>query len=102
MQPTSDRRALAVLIFGACTIGFGPVLVRLAGGPPVRPARAGRGGGGPEPAPGRHSLGPDRLRVWRLHAGGAPGAPDDHRPGADVLVQPGRLAPAADLRPRAW
>jgi drug/metabolite transporter (DMT)-like permease len=30
MHPTSDRRALAVLIFGACMIGFGPVLVRLA------------------------------------------------------------------------
>jgi drug/metabolite transporter (DMT)-like permease len=30
MQPTSDKRAITVLVFGACMIGFGPVLVRLA------------------------------------------------------------------------
>src|ERR1700679_1150283 len=30
MQTTSDRRAIAVLLFGASMIGFGPVLVRLA------------------------------------------------------------------------
>jgi drug/metabolite transporter (DMT)-like permease len=38
MHPTSDRRALAVLIFGACMIGFGPVLVRLARAEHVGPA----------------------------------------------------------------
>ena len=38
MQPTSDRRAIAVLIFGACMIGFGPVLVRLAREAHVDPA----------------------------------------------------------------
>ncbi|MDR3512994.1 MAG: DMT family transporter [Caulobacteraceae bacterium] len=38
MQPTSDRRALAVLIFGACMIGFGPVLVRIARAEHVDPA----------------------------------------------------------------
>jgi drug/metabolite transporter (DMT)-like permease len=40
MQPSSDRRALAVLIFGACMIGFGPVLVRLAVEAGVGPAAA--------------------------------------------------------------
>ena len=34
----SDRRALAVLIFGACMIGFGPVLVRVARAEHVGPA----------------------------------------------------------------
>jgi drug/metabolite transporter (DMT)-like permease len=38
MQPTSDRRALAVLIFGACMIGLGPVLVRVARAEHVDPA----------------------------------------------------------------
>jgi drug/metabolite transporter (DMT)-like permease len=38
MQPTSDRRALWVLIFGAGMIGFGPVLVRLARADHVGPA----------------------------------------------------------------
>ncbi len=38
MQPTSDRRAIVVLIFGACMIGFGPVLVRLASAAHVDPA----------------------------------------------------------------
>jgi drug/metabolite transporter (DMT)-like permease len=38
MQPTSDRRALVVLIFGASMIGFGPVLVRLARAEHVGPA----------------------------------------------------------------
>jgi drug/metabolite transporter (DMT)-like permease len=38
MHPSSDRRALAVLIFGACMIGFGPVLVRLARAEHVGPA----------------------------------------------------------------
>jgi drug/metabolite transporter (DMT)-like permease len=38
MQPTSDRRALAVLFFGACMIGFGPVLVRVARAEHVGPA----------------------------------------------------------------
>ncbi len=40
MQPSSDRRALAVLLFGACMIGFGPVLVRLAREGGVGPAAA--------------------------------------------------------------
>jgi drug/metabolite transporter (DMT)-like permease len=38
MQPTSDKRALAVLIFGACMIGFGPVLVRVARAEHIDPA----------------------------------------------------------------
>ena len=38
MHPSSDRRALAVLIFGACMIGLGPVLVRLARAEHVGPA----------------------------------------------------------------
>lgn len=41
MQPASDKRAIAVLIFGACMIGFGPVLVRLAEANGVGPAAAG-------------------------------------------------------------
>src|ERR1700761_4269685 len=41
MQPTSDKRALAVLIFGACMIGFGPVMVRLAREAHVDPAGSG-------------------------------------------------------------
>jgi drug/metabolite transporter (DMT)-like permease len=41
MHPTSDKRALAVLIFGACMIGFGPVLVRLAQAEHVDPAGSG-------------------------------------------------------------
>jgi len=35
---SSDRRALAVLIFGACMIGFGPVLMRVARMEHVGPA----------------------------------------------------------------
>ena len=35
MTPASDRRALLVLIAGACVIGCGPVLVRLAGAGPA-------------------------------------------------------------------
>jgi drug/metabolite transporter (DMT)-like permease len=38
MHPSSDRRALAVLLFGACMIGFGPVLVRVARAEHVGPA----------------------------------------------------------------
>jgi drug/metabolite transporter (DMT)-like permease len=30
MNPASERKALAVLVFGACIIGIGPILVRLA------------------------------------------------------------------------
>lgn len=41
MQPASDKRAIAVLIFGACMIGFGPVLVRLAEANGVDPGAAG-------------------------------------------------------------
>lgn len=35
MTATPDRRALAVLIFGACAIGLSPILVRLGGAGPA-------------------------------------------------------------------
>ncbi len=40
MRHPSENRALALLIFGACMIGFGPVLVRWAGAARVGPAAA--------------------------------------------------------------